>query len=121
MQIRYIDNYDEELLEIDSPYMPRVGDSVHIGDIDEWIVTKVTWVADLNIGLVQLTLSEEMPIVREGKKADNSGRLDEMQNAILAVQNEQTVLRKKNRSVRDQVSNIRSNINQQNHKDRKQT
>lgn len=119
MKIKYIDNYGEDLLDNDSPYMPRLGDSVHIGNIDEWIVTQVTWNADSNIGVVELTLAEDIPSIREAKQADTSGRLDKMQNAIFEVQRKHDELRKKHRGLKDQVSNVRSHVNQQTQKDKK--
>jgi len=109
MIIQYLDDYEEELLEVESSYMPQVGNSVLIGNTDEWIVQKVTWNADSNIGVVRLKLSEDIRTPRE-TKVDDSGRLREMSNAIIQINKRLDESDKKARLTRDSLSSVRSHV-----------
>ena len=109
MIIQYLDDYEEELLEVESSYMPQVGNSVLIGNTDEWIVQQVTWNADSNIGVVRLKLSEDIRTPRE-TKVDDSGRLREMSNAIIQINKRLDESDKKARLTRDSLSSVRSHV-----------
>jgi len=109
MIIHYLDDYEEELLEVESSYMPQVGNSVLIGNTDEWIVQKVIWNADSNIGVVRLKLSEDVRTPRE-TKVDDSGRLREMSNAIIQINKRLDESDKKARLTRDSLSSVRSHV-----------
>lgn len=119
MKIQYVDNYDEELLEIDSPYMPRVGETVFCGSSDERIVTKVYWNADACIGIVELTLADEMLMDRSTESDNVFGKINQLQANITETRRAQAELRKKNRGLRDQVSSMRGSMNRQAQKERK--
>jgi len=109
MQIRYINDNDEELLDIDSPHIPQVGTIVYIGNSDEWVVQQVYWNADSEIAVVVLKLAEDMMVVRE-KKVDDSGRLREMSNAIIQINKRLDESDKKARLTRDSLSSVRSHV-----------
>lgn len=116
MQIRYLDQYEETLLEIDSPYMPRLGESVYMGNTDEWVVTKIFWNADSFIGVVILTLAEEMFGIKEEKNTDLTDRLNRLQDTIIKEKGDREELRRKVRQLNEQIVSIRTHIK---HKERK--
>ena len=109
MIIHYLDDYEEELLKVENSYMPQVGNIVLIGNLDEWIVQKVAWDANSNIGIVTLKLSEDVRTPRE-KKVDDSGRLREMSNAIIQINKRLDESDKKARLTRDSLSSVRSHV-----------
>ena len=109
MIIHYLDDYEEELLKVENSYMPQVGNIVLIGNTDEWIVQKVAWDANSNIGIVTLKLSEDVRTPRE-KKVDDSGRLREMSNAIIQINKRLDESDKKARLTRDSLSSVRSHV-----------
>lgn len=109
MKIQYLDNYDEELLEVENSYMPQIGNSVFIGNTDEWIVQKIYWNADSNTGVVILKLVEDIFYKKE-EVTDYSSRLREMDSAILETNKRLDSADKKVSQSRDQVSSLRSYI-----------
>ena len=114
MKIHYQDEYFSDLFVHTSDVVPRKGEMVAIGEID-YLVKSVVYHPDEEY--TEIILAETLAREEEAPKQD--GRLNEMQAAIFAIQRGQEELHKKHRSLRDQVSTVRTHVNQQIHKERK--
>lgn len=109
MKIVYINEYDDEVLVLaeTNPALPFPGDSVTIND-EEFIVK--SRMLDPKHSIWYISVVDSM-ITR--KKQDNdSGRLNEVKADIIAVSQRQRITEKRVRTVRDQASSMRNNINQ---------
>lgn len=114
MKIHYQDEYFTDLYVGDSDVVPVKGSKVSLDDFD-YIVKDVIFMPRQNSAEVILA---EMA-AREVKEPDDSGRLNEMKAAIFAISKRQDELHKKHRNLREQVSTVRTHINQQIQKERK--
>ena len=114
MKIHYQDEYFTDLYIDDSDIVPTKGSKVALGDFD-YFIKDVTYRPEERI--VEILLVEMME--REVKSPDDSGRLNTMEAAIFAVNKRQDELHKKHRNLREQVSTVRTHINQQLHNERK--
>ena len=110
MKIDYEDEYGNKLYwSSGEDFLPPApGDTVIIED-QEWIVRSRTFIPkELT---VVIYVSEN---IMRPQRPDNSetGRLREMQNAILAVNKRQDTTEKRSRALNEQIGSIRKNINQ---------
>lgn len=107
MKVYYRDEYFTDLYVGDSDVVPTNGSKVSLDDFD-YIVKDVTFHPEQNsIEIILTELAE-----REIKPTDNSGRLNTMEAAIFAVSKRQDELQKKHRNLRDQISNVKTGLNQ---------
>lgn len=110
MRIIYINEYDEELLDIESVFIPRVSDTVLIGG-ERNIVDEVIWNPGTEIALVVLV---EPRIRKQGsQEVDVSGRLNEQHRAILELNKRQDANEKKSRALSEQLVSVRTAIRNQ--------
>jgi hypothetical protein len=117
MKIHYKDEYEIELFIHSSDVVPRKKDAIILGDIDYFVKSVVYFPEE---DFIEVILAEA--IGREFKEDDNiSGRLNEMQTAILANQRAYESLHKDHKSLRRQVSTVRTNAEQQAFKESKKT
>ena len=119
MKIYYQDEYGEELYTAyNKNSVPRIGETVIIEE-EEYKVRDVIWKGDGDDVIVEITQN----LVRAVKetKDDSSGRLAEMQRAIVAVTKRQEGTEKKNRMLTEQVVTIRKHINQRIQQERKES
>jgi len=109
MKIHYQDEYGEIVyVAYNKNAVPRIGETVTIQD-EDYRVKNVTWPAehdDVVVLITQGMVRSQEPI------DDSSGRLTEMNRAILAVSKRQDAMEKKNRMLGEQVGTIRKHINQ---------
>jgi len=116
MKVIYQDEYFIPLFEHTSDIVPRKGEKVAMGETD-YLVRDVVYFPTANT--IEVTIAETAERAKK-EEDDTSGRLNEMQAAIFAVQRGQEELRKKHRSLREQVSSIRTSANQKAYNERKQ-
>ena len=119
MKIYYQDEYGEELYTAyNKNAVPRIGETVIIEE-EEYKVRDVIWKGDGDDVIVEITQN----LVRAVKetKDDSSGRLAEMQRAIVAVTKRQDGTEKKNRILTEQVVTLRTHINQRIQQERKES
>lgn len=117
MKIQYEDEYGEALYTSteDVTIIPAVGDFVMLKD-EDYRVKSVTWMIDHNFIVVMITQN----MVKSPKKEDdNSGRLSEMHNAIVALNKRQDSNEKKGRALTEQITTVRKHINQRIQQDKK--
>lgn len=119
MKIYYQDEYGEELYTAyNKNAVPRIGETVVI-EKEEYRVRDVVWKGDGDDVIVEVTQN----LIKAVKEAvDNtSGRLAEMQRAIVAVNKRQDSSEKKGRMLTEQVVTIRKHINQRIQQERKES
>lgn len=113
MKIHYQDEYGMNLFTVDAnlnlQIPPVIGDTVIINGEDYRVQERIFNPVD-NYIIISLTQN----VVRQKSKEvdNNSGRLAEMNNAILQINKRQEISEKKGRGLTDQVSGIRKHINQ---------
>jgi hypothetical protein len=110
MKVIYLNEYNEELLAKEGTFIPRVNDTVPIGD-ENLLVEEVIWNPATEVAVVVLG---EPRIVKSGKKeVDLSGRLNEMNRSILELSKRQDASEKKNRLLNEQLVSVRTAIRNQ--------
>lgn len=115
MLIKYEDDYGVYLTQQECNYPPSVGDSVIIQD-DEYRVAGRTFIPASNIIIISVTQNS----VKATLKVDNnSGRLSEMNSAIMALNKRQDLNEKKGRALTEQISTVRRHINQRTQQEKK--
>ena len=118
MKIYYQDEYGEELyVAYNKNAVPRIGETVVL--VQEYRVKDVIWDAASDDVIVEITQN----LVRAAKEINDgtSGRLAEMQRAIVAMTKRQDTTEKKGRMLTEQVVTIRKHINQRIQQERKET
>jgi hypothetical protein len=115
MKVKYINEYDVELFTDMSGWPATKGDSVILAD-ESWTVRGRVFYPEQGTVVVFVAQSE---LRIKDTTADDSGRLHEMNRAILALGKRNDLADKKQRLVTEQVSSIRKHINQQIQKDKK--
>jgi hypothetical protein len=117
MKIQYEDEYGETLHigTGEVTIVPTVGDFVILNE-EDYRVKSVTWMIDHDFIVVMITQN----MVKSSKKEDdNSGRLSEMHNAIVALNKRQDSNEKKSRALTEQITTVRKHINQRIQQDKK--
>jgi len=117
MKIHYQDEYGEELyVAYNKNAVPRIGETVVL--VQEYRVKDVIWDAASDDVIVEVTQN----LIRAAKETNDgtSGRLAEMQRAIMAVNKRQDSSEKKGRMLTEQVVTIRKHINQRIQQERKE-
>jgi len=108
MKIQYEDEYGELIYDAYTDVVPCAGDTIIFAN-EHFRVKCISWVIEHNYVIIEVTQN----IVKSGKKDDNnSGRLTEINNAILAITKRQEAGEKKGRALTEQVVTIRKHINQ---------
>jgi hypothetical protein len=97
--------------------VPRIGETVVL--VQEYRVKDVIWDAASDDVIVEITQN----LVKAAKEINDgtSGRLAEMQRAIVAVTKRQDTTEKKGRMLTEQVVTIRKHINQRIQQERKES
>ncbi len=108
MKIQYEDEYGETIYTTTADMVPTTGEFIIFRD-EEYRVKSVTWVIEYNTIVVVIT---QNMVKTSAKDDNNSGRLTEISNAILAVGKRQDVSEKKGRALTEQIGTIRKHINQ---------
>jgi len=98
--------------------VPRIGETVVINK-EEYRVKDIIWDTASDDVIVEVTQN----LIRAAKETTDStsGRLAEMQRAIVAVTKRQDTTEKKGRMLTEQVVTIRKHINQRIQQERKET
>lgn len=111
MRVIYQTENDEDLLDSESSFIPRVGDTVLVDEDNQFVVKEVIWNAKTQIALV--VVGE--PALRKAAAtgSDLSGRLNEMQRAIMSTNKRLDATEKKNRSLSEQLVSIRTHVRNQ--------
>jgi len=118
MKIHYQDEYGEDLyIAYNTVTVPRIAETVVITD-EDYRVKEVRWMVEGDY--VVVTVTQNLIRSRDPEN-DNSGRLAEMQRAIVAVNKRQDVSEKKNRMLTEQVVTVRKHINQRIQQERKES
>ena len=121
MQIIYQDEYGETIYsskeDIPSTQIPAAADTVVIDD-EDWRVRSRVFHPAHNIVVVIIT---QNMIKSTQKESTDSGRLNEMNNAILAVNKRQDASEKRGRALNEQIGSIRKHINQRIQQEKKDT
>lgn len=119
MQIRYVDEYGSGLYwgQTAQPIAPMTGDTIIIEE-EEYRVKSRTFFPEKDVVVVEVTQN----LVRTKDTEDGTtGRLAEMQRAIVAVNKRQDTSEKKGRMLTEQVVTIRKHINQRIQQERKES
>lgn len=108
MKLIYEDDYGNQLRLPDAVHIPRMGESVLV-DGEYYKVTDVTW----DVSGDSVTVSYKENVVRSVDIAENdTGRLNRVNNAIVALNKRQDASEKKTRALTEQVGSVRKHINQ---------
>ena len=108
MQVRYIDEYGTGLYwgQTAQPIAPMVGDAVIIED-EEYRVKSRTFLPEKDEVVIEVTQN----IVKSRDAEDSTtGRLAEMQRAIVDINKRQDLAEKRTKSLREQAMSIRQHI-----------
>ena len=117
MKIQYQDEYGESLYSTNTDVIPSIGQSVIFED-EDYRVKNVTWMIEHNYVIIEITQN----MIKSSQKEDSSsGRLNEMHNAILAVNKRQDAGEKKGRALNEQLTTVRKHINQRIKQEKKDT
>jgi septal ring factor EnvC (AmiA/AmiB activator) len=117
MKIHYEDEYGTKLYwGSEEAFPPMPGDMVVISG-EEWIVKHRSFIPEEQTIIVLVT--ENIARVRHSENSE-TGRLREVQNAIVAVNKRQDASDKKSRSLNEQIGSIRKNINQRTQRENKE-
>jgi len=108
MQIIYQDEYGSGVYWGQSSHPANVGDSVIVDEEEYYVKSRVFFPQEDKI---IITVTQNM-IRSTHKESTDSGRLNEMNNAILAVNKRQDASEKKGRALNEQIGSIRKHINQ---------
>lgn len=117
MKIYYQDEYGEDVyIAYNRNAVPRIGETVIINK-EEYNIRNVIWHGDGDDVIVEITQN----LLRSVKESVNidSGRLNQMQRAIVDMNKRQDATEKRNRAITEQVVTIRKHINQQIQQERK--
>jgi len=117
MQIIYQDEYGTGVYWGQSSYPANVGDSVIVEDEEYYVKSRVFFPQDDKI---VITVTQNLIRSRDTGN-DNSGRLAEMQRAIVDITKRQDSSEKKGRMLNEQVVAVRKHINQRIQQERKET
>jgi len=105
MQIIFIDEYGETILEHKGDFIPDVNDTVSIDD-EDWRVKSRAFTPKQNGVVIELTQNQV-----KAKAPDEVGdRLKEMQRAIVEVNKRQDSQEKKSRLLREQLVSVRTHL-----------
>ena len=115
MKIIYIDEYGNELFSNESPVALNINDNVVLDDEEYRIQSKTIYPQQQNI--IVLTITQNS--IKAVKESSNSGRQDNTNAAILALNKRQDASEKKTRALGEQIGSVRKHINQQIRKDNK--
>lgn len=117
MKLIYEDDYGNQLKIMDAVHIPRIGESVFIND-EYFTVTDVTWDVAENI----VTVHYKENVVRSVNVSENNtGRLNAVNNAIVALNKRQDASEKKTRALTEQVGTVRKHVNQRIQAERKES
>lgn len=117
MKIQYQDEYGESLYTADTDVIPSVGHSIIFAD-EDYRVKSVIWIIEHGYVIVEVTQNAIRTVQKE---SDNSARLNDMNNAILAVNKRQDASEKKGRAITEKVTSIRKHINTRIKQEKKDT
>jgi hypothetical protein len=118
MNILYEDEYGVELLVVKDEYPASVGDTVVIAGEEYRVKERMLFVGQNNIIIV---VTQNLVKVTQKEVDTSSGRLAEMNNAIVQLNKRQDVSEKKGRALTEQVGGIRRHINQRIQQEKKDT
>lgn len=109
MNIIYEDEYGNEIYKVDSNFTPSQGDTVVL-DNEDWQVKSRSFYPALDTAVISLTQTlGNTPRIDHGV---TDSRLNEMKNAIMAVNKRQHAVEQKGVLLSEQISTIRTHINQ---------
>lgn len=117
MQIIYQDEYGVGVYWGPSSYPAGIGDAVIVDNEEYRVKSRVFYPQDDKI---IITITENMVMSVQKESAD-TGRLNTLNNAIIAVSRRQDVSEKKNKTLNGQVASVRQYIKQKNYQDKKDT
>jgi septal ring factor EnvC (AmiA/AmiB activator) len=117
MIVQYEDEYETVLFKIvtDVVALPSPGDQVVI-DKEEYVVKSRTFYPDNNGVVITVTESAPRAPVAE---SNESGRLNQVNSAILQTNKRIDATEKKNRALNEQIITVRKHINQRIRQDKK--
>ena len=117
MKINYHNEYADLIHSVNSDMAPSVGQAVIFED-EEYRVKNVIWMIERDYIIVELTQSM---VKSTQKESTDSGRLNQINNAILAVNKRQDASEKKGRALNEQIGSVRKHINQRIQQEKKDT
>ena len=117
MTIQYIDEYGELIHSATGNATPSIGQSVVFAN-EEYKVKDVIWLIEDDCVNIVLTQNAVKSVQKE---STDSGRLNEVKSAILAINKRQDASEKKGRALNEQIGSIRKHINQRIQQEKKDT
>jgi len=115
MVIIYEDEYSESVFWGATTYPANVGDIVVV-DGEEWHVKSRVFYPQEDKIVIVVTQRQNRISVAESK---DTGRQNQMHNAIIELSKRQDVMEKKNRALGDQLSVVRHSVNNRIKQDKK--
>lgn len=109
MNIVYVDEYGEEIYRHKSGNVPYNGDTVSFGD-EDWKVKSREFLPKEDSIRVEITQN----MVKSKSTDDSSGRLAEMQRAIVDIGKRQNTQEKKSRLLSEQLVTVRTHLRNKN-------
>lgn len=117
MNLYYEDEYGVVFPNITTAIAPERGDTVIIDD-EIYIVKSKIFYLSLNYAVVVLTETTAKPPKQEDS---NSGRLNEMRNAIVALSKRQDDSDKTHLTLNEKISSVKKHINQRIQQEKRDT
>jgi hypothetical protein len=114
MKLIYEDDYGNIYNAGTANQIPRVGDSLMF-DEEYFKVTDVVW----DVMAETITVHYKENVVRSVGISENTGRLNAVNNDIIALNKRQDASEKKTRALTEQVGSVRKHINQRIREERK--
>lgn len=117
MQIIYQDEYGEGVYWGQNSHPASIGDTIIVDDEEYRVKSRIFYPQDDKI---VITVTQGMIRSAQTESTD-SGRLNEVKNAILAINKRQDASEKKGRALNEQIGSIRKHINQRIQQEKKDT
>jgi len=116
MKIHYEDEYETTLYIVDANNIPSINDQIVIGG-NEYTVTSRIFFPEKDGVVIMVTESSASEHVAEN--TSDSGRLNQLNAAIINTNKRVDATDKKNRALGEQVSSVKKHINQRIKQDKK--
>ncbi len=118
MKVIYINEYDEELVNKESSYIPPIGSTVLIDDIDQLVVKEVVWNVKTEVAIV--TVGE--PKIRKVTESDSNipGRLNVMDRNIIDLDKRLKASERTHQELSEQLVSVRTKLKANQSNQRKQ-
>ena len=117
MKTNYEDEYGNIVITSRTSFIPGIGDTIIIEDEEYFVKSRIFNPIE---EVVTVMITQNM-IKPKGKEDNFTGRLAEMNSAILRINSRQDVSEKKNRVINEKLGAVKQKISQRSQPEKKET